>query len=211
MAEENPVTHDALEDAAAAEPDTEAPIDAAAVDTDEAPLESPPESPGAEEAAGATPEAPPEAEPTPAPRPLRAPARPDAGGFVWGTGRRKTAIARVRVRPAADPANAQFKLNRGREVNDFFTEVRDQEIVRTPLKVTQTEGKVDIFVNVSGGGYSGQAVAVSLGLSRALLGYDPSLEPILRDHDLLTRDPRKVERKKPGQPGARKKFQFSKR
>lgn len=143
-------------------------------------------------------------------RPVREAAKPDAGGFVWGTGRRKAAVARVRIRPAKDPARSVYQIN-GREVDEFFTEVRDREMVRKPLNVTHTPDKLDIYVNVSGGGFAGQAGAVSLGLSRALLGYDPTLEPILREHELMTRDPRKVERKKPGRPGARRRFQFSKR
>ncbi|MCC7407024.1 MAG: 30S ribosomal protein S9 [Phycisphaeraceae bacterium] len=140
-----------------------------------------------------------------APAPRQA-AVPDRGGFVWGTGRRKTAVARVRVKPG----QGKFLVN-DREVNKFFTELRDQEDAVSPLKVTKTQGSLDVFVNVHGGGYMGQAGAVKLGLSRALMGYDPSLEPILRDNNMLTRDPRKVERKKYGQSGARKRFQFSKR
>ena len=79
------------------------------------------------------------------------------------------------------------------------------------LESTRTTGQIEIQVNVRGGGYTGQAGAILMGLGRALLNYDNSLEPILRDNGFLTRDPRRVERKKPGQPGARKRFQFSKR
>lgn len=127
-------------------------------------------------------------------------------GFWWGTGRRKTAVARVRIRSG----KGQFMVN-GRRVNQFFNELRDQNDVVAPLQATKTEGSIDIYVKVHGGGFTGQAGAVRLGVSRALKNYDPSLEPILRDNDMLTRDARKVERKKPGQPGARKRFQFSKR
>ena len=136
----------------------------------------------------------------------RSPAKPDAGGFVWGTGRRKSAVARVRIRPGS----GRYMIN-GRFVETHFSEDRDRQDVHAPLNATRTEGKLDVYVRVEGGGYMGQAGAVRLGLARALLGYDPSLEPILRDHGFLTRDPREPERKKPGQRGARRKFQFSKR
>ncbi len=96
-------------------------------------------------------------------------------------------------------------------MDKHFTEQRDRSDVHAPLRETKTEGHVDVYVNVSGGGYTGQAGAVLLGVARALMLYDASLEPILREHNFLTRDPREVERKKYGQPGARKRFQFSKR
>lgn len=131
---------------------------------------------------------------------------PSAGNFWWGTGRRKTAVARVRVRPG----KGEFLVNK-RPYTEFFKEERDRNDVLNVLKVTNTEGKVDVFVNVQGGGFTGQAGAIVLGLARALRRYDGSLESTLRDNDLLTRDPRKVERKKYGQPGARRRFQFSKR
>lgn len=140
------------------------------------------------------------------PRPLAAPATPDAGGFVWGTGRRKTAVARVRVKPG----EGKFLVN-NREVNEFFTEPQHQAACVAPMKATDTVGKLDVFVNVHGGGITGQAEAVLLGVARALKGYDPSLEAALRDNGYLSRDPRKVERKKYGQAGARRRFQFSKR
>ncbi len=138
--------------------------------------------------------------------PVIAPAKPDRGGFYWGTGRRKAAVARVRIRPGT----GKYLLN-GREVNNYFTEERDQQKVRLPLVETNTAEKLDVFINIHGGGYMGQAGAALLGVARALLKYDPSLEPILRDKNLLSRDSRRVERKKYGQPGARKRFQFSKR
>ncbi len=128
------------------------------------------------------------------------------GGYIWGTGRRKTAVARVRVRPG----DGKFIVN-DKPVDEYFHEIRDRQDVRAPLRETHTEGKLDVFVSVSGGGYTGQAGAVRLGLARALKSYDPALEPILREKDFLTRDPREVERKKYGQPGARRRFQFSKR
>lgn len=98
-----------------------------------------------------------------------------------------------------------------REIDAYFTELRDQQNVVAPLKVTSTDGKIDVFVNVKGGGFMGQAGAVLLGLSRALKLYDVSLELPLRGEGMLSRDPRAVERKKYGQPGARRRFQFSKR
>ncbi len=143
-------------------------------------------------------------------RPLADPAKPDAGGFVWGTGRRKSAVARVRLKPAADKGQGKFLIN-GKEVDDFFSEPQHRDACRACLRDTKTEGGLDIFVNVQGGGITGQAEAILLGVARALKGYDPALEQALRDNDRLTRDPREVERKKYGQRGARRKFQFSKR
>jgi small subunit ribosomal protein S9 len=137
--------------------------------------------------------------------PIAEPVKP-RNGFWWGTGRRKTAVARVRIRAG----KGAFLIN-GRQVDVHFTEMRDRNDVTAPLAVTKTEGSLDVFVKVHGGGFTGQAGAVQLGLARALKGYDATLEPILRDNEMLTRDDRKVERKKPGQPGARKRFQFSKR
>ncbi|MEX0653399.1 MAG: 30S ribosomal protein S9 [Phycisphaeraceae bacterium] len=134
------------------------------------------------------------------------PAKPDKGGFVWGTGRRKSAIARVRVKPGS----GKFLVN-NREVDNFFSEQQHREQAQSPLKTTKTDGKLDVLVKVHGGGITGQAGAVLLGVARALLAYDPSLEPVLREHGYLTRDPREVERKKYGQAGARRRFQFSKR
>jgi small subunit ribosomal protein S9 len=138
--------------------------------------------------------------------PQREPAKPDAGGFIWGTGRRKSAVARVRIRKG----EGKFQIN-GKEVADYFSEPQDQEACHAPLKATNMAGQFDVFVNAHGGGITGQAEAVLLGLARALSNYDPALEPMLRDRQYLTRDPRETERKKYGQPGARKKFQFSKR
>jgi small subunit ribosomal protein S9 len=143
------------------------------------------------------------AEPVEQPKPAP---KPDRGGFFWGTGRRKSSVARVRVRPG----DGKFEIN-GRGIDQFFTELRDRNDIVSPLQVTKTEGQIDVFVNVNGGGYTGQSGAIMLGLSRALMKYDTSLEAHLREQRLLTRDPREVERKKPGQPKARKRFQFSKR
>jgi small subunit ribosomal protein S9 len=128
------------------------------------------------------------------------------GNWWWGTGRRKTAIARVRVKAG----EGKFLVNK-RPYDQFFTEERDRQNLLNVLEKTNTNGKVDIHVKVNGGGFTGQAGAVLLGLARALRRYDGSLEPILRANNFLTRDSRKVERKKYGQSGARRRFQFSKR
>ncbi len=142
---------------------------------------------------------------TPEPEAVRA-ATPTAGGWFWGTGRRKASVARVRVRAG----DGEFKVN-GRDLSEFFTEERDHKNIGAVLDATKTTGGVAVHVNVHGGGYTGQAGAIILRLGRALMRYDGSLEPVLRDRGFLSRDPRRVERKKPGQPGARKRFQFSKR
>ena len=138
------------------------------------------------------------------PKPIGDSAR--SGGFHWGTGRRKTAVARVRIRPGT----GQFLINK-REINDYFTQERDRKMAVAAIEATGTQGQLDIFVNMNGGGYTGQAGAVLLGVSRALKKADPSLEKPLREHGYLTRDSRMKERKKPGQRGARRRFQFSKR
>jgi small subunit ribosomal protein S9 len=131
---------------------------------------------------------------------------PDAQGFFRGTGRRKTAVARVRLRAGS----GRFTVN-GKPLEVFFTEERDLNTINGVLGNTNTKGTVDVDVSTNGGGFTGQAGSVILGLGRALLSFDPGLEPILREHGYLTRDDRKVERKKYGQAGARRRFQFSKR
>jgi small subunit ribosomal protein S9 len=108
------------------------------------------------------------------------------------------------------PGEGKFLVN-DRELDKFFTEERDRNNIRNVLQKTGTEGKVEVRVTTNGGGFTGQAGAILLGLARALRRYDQTLEPILREHGFLTRDSRKVERKKYGQAGARKRFQFSKR
>ncbi|MEO0514717.1 MAG: 30S ribosomal protein S9 [Planctomycetota bacterium] len=147
-------------------------------------------------------------------RPLRDPAKPDKGGFVWGTGRRKSAIARVRVKPAAK-GEGKFLISgpktKNKTVEEFFSEPQHRNACVAPLEATGTLGNLDVFVSTTGGGITGQAEAILLGVARALVGYDPSLEQALRDKHFMTRDPRKVERKKYGQRGARRRFQFSKR
>ena len=137
------------------------------------------------------------------PKPSGAP--PD-GHWWWGTGRRKTAVARVRIRPG----DGKFQVNK-KAHDTYFTEDRDRADLMNVLDKTNTTGSLDVHVNVRGGGYMGQAGAIVLGLARALRRYDERLEPILRSNAFLSRDPRKVERKKYGQRGARRRFQFSKR
>lgn len=130
----------------------------------------------------------------------------EAGGYFWGTGRRKTSVARVRIRPGS----GKFLVNK-KEVDTYFCADRLRADAISPLIATKNVGKFDVFVSVFGGGTTGQAGAVMLGLARALMTANTEFEPALRDGGYLTRDDRKVERKKPGQPGARKRFQFSKR
>ncbi|MBX3372564.1 MAG: 30S ribosomal protein S9 [Phycisphaeraceae bacterium] len=124
----------------------------------------------------------------------------------WGVGRRKTAVARVRVRPGS----GNITVN-GKPYDRFFCVERDRKDILNVLETAKMSTAVDVEVNVDGGGTTGQAGAIVLGLARALNNYDASLIGTLRDHHLLTRDPRKVERKKYGQAGARRRFQFSKR
>jgi small subunit ribosomal protein S9 len=140
-----------------------------------------------------------------APAPARRP-MPGNGQWFWGLGRRKSAVARVRIRPG----EGKFQVN-DRPFEEYFTGERDRKDIMTVLDKTSTRGMLDVFVNAHGGGFTGQAGAVILGLGRALKNYDPGLDSILRDNNFLTRDAREVERKKYGQPGARKRFQFSKR
>jgi small subunit ribosomal protein S9 len=124
----------------------------------------------------------------------------------YGTGRRKTAVARVYLRPGS----GKIVVNR-RDFDEFFPNQVLKMVIRQPLLVTETADKFDILVNVVGGGPSGQAGAIRHGISRALLEFNAELRPKLKSVGFLTRDARKVERKKPGQPKARKRFQFSKR
>jgi len=128
------------------------------------------------------------------------------GGYWWGTGRRKSAVARVRIRPGT----GKLLINK-RELGDYFKRDQDQKAVVAPLKTVNAEGAFDVFINVRGGGITGQAGASLLGIARALKNYDENYAQSLREAGHLTRDPRMVERKKPGQSGARRRFQFSKR
>jgi small subunit ribosomal protein S9 len=126
--------------------------------------------------------------------------------YIWGVGRRKSAVARVRIAPGA----GKIEIN-GRELNDYFTAEQDRKAIFGPLEVTNTGGKMDVLVNTDGGGPTGQTGAIIMGLGRALAKYDNSLEVSLRNAGFLTRDSRMKERKKYGQRGARRRFQFSKR
>ena len=131
---------------------------------------------------------------------------PDGVHYIWGTGRRKRAVARVRIRPGS----GKILINK-REPAQYFPSLRDQNAVVRPLETSQMMASWDVWVNVGGGGTTGQADAVSLGLARALSKAMPELDAGLRKDGLMTRDARKVERKKYGQRGARRRFQFSKR
>ncbi len=124
----------------------------------------------------------------------------------YGTGRRKTSTARVHIRPGA----GAITINR-RPMDEYFGNEVLKMIIRQPLSLTETVDKFDIVVTVDGGGPSGQAGAIRHGISRALCAFNPEFRPALKKAGFLTRDAREVERKKYGQPGARRRFQFSKR
>jgi small subunit ribosomal protein S9 len=124
----------------------------------------------------------------------------------YGTGRRKTSVARVFLRPG----QGRIVVNR-RPFDDYFPRETLRLIVTQPLELTGTTSQLDVLVNVGGGGLSGQAGAVRHGIARALLEFNGELRTQLKRAGMLTRDPRMKERKKYGQPGARKRFQFSKR
>lgn len=124
----------------------------------------------------------------------------------WGTGRRKKSIARVRLLPG----EGKFIIN-GRDIDEYFGLETLKVIAKQPLALTNTEGKFDIYVNVNGGGFTGQAGAIRHGISRALLQADPELRKPLKEAGFLTRDPRMKERKKYGLKKARRAPQFSKR
>lgn len=144
-------------------------------------------------------------------RPVREAQAADKQGWWHGTGRRKTAVARVRIKPGSGDFKIKVSANKTKTIEEYFSELRDRADVVSPLKVTNTLGKMDVIVRCDGGGFMGQAQAIRLGIARALRGYDPTLEGALRDEGFLTRDSREVERKKYGQAGARRRFQFSKR
>lgn len=124
----------------------------------------------------------------------------------YGTGRRKTSTARVYLRPGA----GEVQINR-KPFDRYFPNETLRMIIRQPLQLTETANKFDLLVNVTGGGPAGQAGAIRHGITRALLEYNADLRPTLKHAGLITRDPRIKERKKYGQKGARKRFQFSKR
>lgn len=124
----------------------------------------------------------------------------------YGTGRRKCSTARVFLRPGSGTITVN-----DRSFEEYFVNDMTKMVIKAPLSLTETDGKFDIFVRVSGGGPSGQAGAMRHGIARALLKFDMDMRPKLKSAGFLTRDAREVERKKYGQPGARKRFQFSKR
>lgn len=124
----------------------------------------------------------------------------------YGTGRRKSSVARVFLR-----AGSGKMMVNGREINKYFARETDLMVINQPLEATQSEGKFDAYITVVGGGTTGQAGAIRHGLSRALVAYEEGNRPSLRSRDLLTRDARKVERKKVGLRKARRRPQFSKR
>ena len=125
---------------------------------------------------------------------------------VQSVGRRKASVARILMRPGA----GALRIN-GKSMEDYFTISRHRSVIEAPLEVTECTGVYDITVRVRGGGITGQAEATRLGVARALLAFDEDRRATLRAHGMLTRDARIVERKKPGRPKARKRFQFSKR
>jgi small subunit ribosomal protein S9 len=124
----------------------------------------------------------------------------------YATGKRKSAIARVYMKPG----NGNIVVNK-RSYEEYFPRPSLKMIIRQPLEITGKNNQFDFYINVAGGGVAGQAGAVKHGISKALLAADADLRPILKKAGFLTRDARVVERKKYGQPGARKRFQFSKR
>ena len=130
----------------------------------------------------------------------------DKQTYFYGTGRRKTAIAQVRVMPG----NGAIIVN-GKPYEEIFTALEYQRMIMRPLLVTETAGKYNVVAKVTGGGISGQSGAISHGISRALVRADEKLKPVLRQNELLTRDARVKERKKPGLKRARKAPQYTKR
>ena len=129
-----------------------------------------------------------------------------ATSWTWATGRRKSSVARVRVKAGT----GEIEINK-KPFKDYFPTIDMQNSVLGPMRSVEGEAKWDVIVNVGGGGPLGQAGAVRLGIARALKKLDETAEHALREGGFLTRDPRMKERKKPGQKGARGKFQFSKR
>jgi small subunit ribosomal protein S9 len=125
---------------------------------------------------------------------------------IYATGRRKTSIARVWM----TAGSGQILINR-RDIDNYFGRATSKMVLRQPLEATETIGRYDVFVNVRGGGSQGQAEAIRHGITRALMLITPSFRPTLKKAGYVTRDPRKKERKKYGQRGARARFQFSKR
>ena len=125
---------------------------------------------------------------------------------IQTVGRRKRSVARILLRPG----KGEWSVN-GRTMQDYFPRPTHQIRIEEPLKVAELDGTFDVVVRVHGGGLTGQSDAVRMGLARALVVHDEELRPAMREKGMMTRDPRQVERKKPGRPKARKRFQFSKR
>ena len=154
----------------------------------------------------------------PAPEIVRPPrlAKPaDKRGWWWAVGRRKSAVARVRMKPASG-GDIGIKIigrdpKKAKTIEQYFAEERDRREATLALTSTNMGGKFQIVIKCAGGGFMGQAGACKLAIARALRDYDPTTEDALREFGLLTRDSREVERKKYGQAGARRRFQFSKR
>ena len=132
------------------------------------------------------------------------PINPENG--FYATGRRKEATARVWLKSG----EGKVTVN-GRDINNYFGRETSKMVLFQPLEVLEQKGKIDLTVNVKGGGLSGQAGAIRHGIARALCAFNPEFRPMLKKAGFLTRDARAVERKKYGQPGARRRFQFSKR
>ena len=128
------------------------------------------------------------------------------GNFNYGTGRRKTSTARVFLRPGTGKVTVN-----GCSLETYFPNAVLRMVVHQPFNLTEMGGKLDVLATVKGGGSAGQASAIRMGISRALLSYNEQLRSLLRKAGLLTRDPRMKERKKPGQKAARRRFQYSKR
>ncbi|MDD7985941.1 30S ribosomal protein S9 [Lentisphaera marina] len=125
---------------------------------------------------------------------------------IWGTGRRKSAVARVKLTKGSGVITVNKK-----KLEDYFPQEQLRNYLSQPIQVTGTEGQFDLLINVNGGGKVGQAGALRHGIARAILAYDEDSRSVLKQSGLLTRNARVKERQKPGQPGARKRFQFSKR
>ncbi len=125
---------------------------------------------------------------------------------IWGTGRRKSAVARVKL----TKGSGVITVNK-QKLEDYFPQEQLRNYLSQPIQVTGTEGQFDLLINVNGGGKVGQAGALRHGIARAILAYDEDSRSVLKQSGLLTRNARVKERQKPGQPGARKRFQFSKR
>ncbi len=130
----------------------------------------------------------------------------DKHGYEWGTGRRKCSVARVRIKKGT----GKITVN-GRDYLEYFPSLRLRKLVEGPLKQVNLSAEYDVFASIRGGGMTGQAGALMMGLGRALVKSSEELKPSLSGEGYLSRDSRMVERKKPGKPGARRSFQFSKR